>query len=143
MKAYQVQARPGHQCCQPLHKLHRRHHDVGGAVAPGRLELEYYLPSVVHTQPFVGDGRARDVAGELFKLTALIGITAHPGVQTESVGVGAQLLGDRRRAARRVLQAQRALGETRARLRRCCNRRHRAPGHVDEYSDLRRTQIAE
>ena len=89
MKAYQVQARARHQRCQPLHELHWRHHDVGGAVAAGCFEFEHHLPRSIYTEPLVGNRRARDVAAQLFKITALIGVTAHPGVQTESVGVGA------------------------------------------------------
>jgi hypothetical protein len=42
----------------------------------------------------------------LFKLTALIGLTAHPRMQAETVGVGAQWLSERRRAPWCVLQAQ-------------------------------------
>jgi hypothetical protein len=105
MKAYQLQARSRHQWRQPLHELQRRHHEVGGAVAIRCFELEHHLPRAVHTQPFVGDGRARDLAGELFKLTALIGLTAHPRMQAETVGVGAQWLSERRRAPWCVLQA--------------------------------------
>ena len=42
----------------------------------------------------------------MLKLAALLGGTAHPRVQAEAVGVGAQWLCHRRGAARCVLQAQ-------------------------------------
>ena len=37
----------------------------------------------------MGDRPARDVAAQLFDTLAIIGITAHPGVRAEAVGVGA------------------------------------------------------
>lgn len=48
----------------------------------------------------------RNVAGELLKLTALIGLTAPPRMQAEIVGVCAQRLYERRRAPWGILQAQ-------------------------------------
>lgn len=106
MKTDQMQARAGQEGCEPLHEFQRRHVDVARAVAIRRLQLEHHLPRVVHAQPLVGDGRARDVAAQVLKLAALLGGTAHPRVQAEAVGVGAQWLCDRRGAARCVLQAQ-------------------------------------
>ena len=89
MKADEMQAWARHQCGEPLHELHRRHHDVGGAVAIRCSEFENYLPRAVHTKPFVGDDQARDVAAQLFKVTAPIGVAAQPFVPAESVGIGA------------------------------------------------------
>ena len=74
MKADEMQARARHECCEPLHEFQRRHHEVGRAVAKDCLQLEHDLPCAVHAQPLVGDGRARDVAAQVLKGLALIGI---------------------------------------------------------------------
>jgi len=42
--AFRSPGRPGGQA---LHELQRAHHDVRGAVAPGRLEFEHDLPGGV------------------------------------------------------------------------------------------------
>jgi hypothetical protein len=44
MDFYEVQPRPRHQRRQPLHELQRAHHETRGAVAPGRLQLQFHLP---------------------------------------------------------------------------------------------------
>ena len=106
MKTDQMQARARHQGGEPLHEFQRRYHEVARAVAIRRLQLEHHLPGVVHPQPLVGDGRARDVAAQVLKLAALLGLTAHPRMQAEAVGVGAQGLGHWCGAPRCVLQAQ-------------------------------------
>ena len=107
MKAYEMQARARHQGGKPLHEFERRHYDVARTIAIGCFQLEHHLPGAVDTQALIGEGRARDVAAQLLKVAALIGGAAHPRMQPETVGVGAQLLGNRRRASRRFAQAQR------------------------------------
>jgi len=58
MEADQVQARPWHQRGQPLHELQWRHHDVGGAVAPGGLSLSTTCPAALHcTRSLANAGR--------------------------------------------------------------------------------------
>jgi len=84
VKAYEMQARARHEGCQPLHEFERRHHEVARAVAIRRLQLEYHLPRAVHTQPLVGDGRARDVAAQVLKRLTLIGGAAHPRMQAKA-----------------------------------------------------------
>jgi len=54
-----MQARTRHEGREPVHEFQRRHHEVARAVAIRRLQLEHHLPRAVHTQPLVGDGRAR------------------------------------------------------------------------------------
>jgi len=44
MEADQVQPGSRHQRRQPLHELQRRHHNAGGAVAPGGLKPPHHLP---------------------------------------------------------------------------------------------------
>ena len=72
-----MQPRAWHQGGQTLHELQGRHHQVGGAVAPGRLELEYDLPSGVGLHARVGQRRAGDVAAQLFQRLALVSAAAH------------------------------------------------------------------
>ncbi len=80
MEANQMQPRTWNQCSQALHKLQRRHDDVGGAVAPGALELQDDLAGAIALEPLVGNGRAGDIAAQAFELLALMGATAHGGV---------------------------------------------------------------
>ena len=64
MEANQMQPGPRHQCGQALHELQRRHHDMRGAVAPGALELQHDLAGWIAFEPFVGNGRAGDIAAQ-------------------------------------------------------------------------------
>ena len=56
MEANQVQPGPWYQRRQPLHELQRRHHEVGGAVAPRGLQLQYDLPGGVGLYAFFCPG---------------------------------------------------------------------------------------
>ena len=76
MEANQMQPRARDQCGQALHELQRRHHDMGGAVAPGALELQHDLAGTGALEPFVGNGRAGDIAAQAFELLALMSATA-------------------------------------------------------------------
>ena len=89
MKTDQMQARLRHQRRQALHEFQRRHPDVRGAVAPGALELQHDVPRSIALESLKGD-RARDGAAQAFEFIALMGATAHPGVQTEPVRIDAQ-----------------------------------------------------
>jgi len=77
---------------QALHKLQGRHHDVGGAVAPGTLELQHDLAGWIALEPFVGNRRAGDIAAQAFELLALMGATAYCRMQAETVRVDAARL---------------------------------------------------
>jgi len=92
METDQVQARPGHQGSQPLYELQRRHHQVRGAVAPGRLERQHDLSGGVALHTFNGQGRAGDVAAQLLQSLAVFGAAAHGHMQAETLHVSAQRL---------------------------------------------------
>ena len=114
VEADQVQARTRHQRRQGLHELQRRHHDVGGAVSVGALQLQHDLASAVALEAFIGNGRARDVAAQVFELLALIGAAAHRRMQAEAVAVGAQARRGSFAGARQAVQAQHLLSRARA-----------------------------
>jgi hypothetical protein len=57
MEANQMQPRARDPCGQALHELQRRHHDMGGAVTVGTLELQHDLTGWIALEPFVGNGR--------------------------------------------------------------------------------------
>jgi hypothetical protein len=73
-----------------LHEFHRLDHMVAAAVAPRRLELQYDVPSAVHTEPFVGDRWAGDVVAKLFKSMLAIDCNAHRDMHAEAVCIGAE-----------------------------------------------------
>src|SRR3954467_6561708 len=73
MEANQMQPGTRDQYGQALHDLQRRHHDMGGAVAPGTFELEHDLACAIALEPLVGNGRAGDIAAQAFELLALMG----------------------------------------------------------------------
>ena len=72
-----MQPRTWHQCGQALHELQWRHHDVGGAVAPGAFELQHDVAGTGALEPLVGNGGAGDVAAQAFESLALVSATAH------------------------------------------------------------------
>jgi len=78
VEANQMQPRRRDECGQPLHELQRRHHDLRGPVTVGTLELQHDLARAIALEPFVGDGRAGDIAAQAVELLALMGGTAHP-----------------------------------------------------------------
>ena len=80
MEANQMQPRTRPQCRLALHELQRRHHNMGGAVAVGAFELQHDLACSIAFEPFVGNGRAGDIAAQTFELLALMGATTHCGV---------------------------------------------------------------
>ena len=90
VEANQVQARTGKERGEALQEFQRRHHDMGGAVLIGALQLQHRLASTVALEPFVGNGRAGDIAAQLFECLALIGAATHRRVQAKAVRVGAQ-----------------------------------------------------
>ena len=53
---------------------------MGGAVAPGAFELEHDLACAIALEPFVGNGRAGDIAAQAFEFLALMSATVHPRV---------------------------------------------------------------
>ncbi len=73
-KTDEMQARAQHECGEPLHEFQRRHHEVGRAVAKDCFQLEHDLPCAVHIWPLVGHGGVRDVAAQVIRGLALLGI---------------------------------------------------------------------
>jgi hypothetical protein len=59
-------------------------------IVVGAFELQHDITSVSALEPFVGDRGAGDVAAQAFEFHALMGATAHPGMQAEAVRIGAQ-----------------------------------------------------
>jgi len=47
---------------ETLHEFQRRHHDRGGAVLVGALELQHDLAGAISFEPCVGNGGAGDIA---------------------------------------------------------------------------------
>ncbi len=74
-----------------LHERQWRHDDVGGAILIRAFQLQYNVTGAVGFEPFIGDGRAGDVAAQLLELVALIHGAAHRGVEAEALLVDTQL----------------------------------------------------
>lgn len=91
MEANQMEMREQHQGRQAFHELQRLHDDMGGAVFVRTLQLQHDLAGAVTLEPFVGDGRAGDIAAELLQFFTLIGAPAHRRMQAKAVRVDAQL----------------------------------------------------
>ena len=106
MEANQMQPGTRDQCGQALHELQRGHHDMGGAVAPGALELEHDLAGAIALEPLVGNGRTGDISAQAFELLALMSATAYCRMQAETVRVDAARLLRIGRPAGDGLQAQ-------------------------------------
>jgi hypothetical protein len=54
VEANEVQPRTRHQGRETLHEFQRRHHDVGGAVPVGTLQLQHHLTGVIALEACVG-----------------------------------------------------------------------------------------
>jgi hypothetical protein len=101
-----METRPRHQGRQALHELQRLHDDMSGAIFVRTLQLQHDLAGAITFEPFVGDGRAGDIAAELLQFFTLIGAPAHRRMQAKAVRVDVQLWGGRPGLARQALQAQ-------------------------------------
>ena len=64
MESYEVEPGPWHKRCQALHERQWRHDDVGGAILIRAFQLQYNVTGAVGFEPFIGDGRAGDVAAQ-------------------------------------------------------------------------------
>ena len=85
MEANQVESGARDQSGQSLHEFKRRHGDVGGPVSIRALERQHDIACAVTFESFIGNGRARNVAAQAFKLVTLIGGAAHVGMQAKAV----------------------------------------------------------
>ena len=72
----------------------------------GLFSLQHDLAGAITFEPFVGDGRPRDIAAELLEFQTLIGAPAQRRMEAKAVRVGTQLSGGRPGCARQALQAQ-------------------------------------
>jgi len=68
--------------------------------------LQHDLAGAITFEPFVGDGRPRDIAAELLEFQTLIGAPAQRRMEAKAVRVDTQLSGGRPGCARQALQAQ-------------------------------------
>jgi hypothetical protein len=50
---------------------------MGGGVAVRALELQHDLARWIAFEPFIGNGRAGDIAAQAFELLALMGATTY------------------------------------------------------------------
>jgi hypothetical protein len=80
---------------RPLHELQRRPHQVRGAVAPCRLELQFHLPGGVVLNALVRQRWPGHAAAQLLQPLAVVFLDPHGRVQAERVDVSAQRLSSR------------------------------------------------
>ncbi len=113
MESNEVEPGPWHKRGQALHELQWCHDDVGGAILIRAFQLQHNITGAVEFEPFIGDGRAGDVAAQLLELVALIHGAAHRRVEAEPLLVDTALWRILRLEAGDGLQAQHLL--TRAR----------------------------
>ncbi len=73
-----------------LHEFQRGHDDMSGTVPVGTFALQHHLASTIALEPFVGNGRAGDIAAKAFEFLALVGAIAHARVHAKAVELGAQ-----------------------------------------------------
>ncbi len=73
MEANEMEPGPWDESRQALQEFQRAHHEMGGSIAVRRFELEDDLAGRCAAQPFVAQGRARDVATEAFEGGPLMG----------------------------------------------------------------------
>ncbi len=71
---------------QALQEFQRGHHQMGGAIPVRGFELQDDLTSPGVAEPFVAEGRTRDVATEAFKFLSLLGTT--PGISMQAKPLG-------------------------------------------------------
>ncbi len=112
MESYEVESGPWYKRGQALHELQWRHDDVGGAILIRAFELQHNITGAVEFEPFIGDGRAGDIAAQLLELVTLTSGAAHRGVKAETLLVDTQLWRILRLKAGDGLQAQHLLTRT-------------------------------
>jgi hypothetical protein len=87
---HQVDAGLGDLGGEPLHQLDELEAQVGGAVAPARLEGESVVAVGQLLKAPFGQRRAGAVAHQLFDAVPLSGAESDPSVQVEAVELGAE-----------------------------------------------------
>jgi hypothetical protein len=73
MKANEMEPWTRDEPGQALQEFPQCHHDMGGPIVVRRFELEDDLAGTGAGKPFVGNGRASDVATEVFECAVLMG----------------------------------------------------------------------
>ena len=73
MEANEMEPGTRDQCGQALQEFHRAHHEMSGVIAVRGFELEDDLTGWSAAQPFVAQGRTRDVAAQTFEFLSLLG----------------------------------------------------------------------
>jgi hypothetical protein len=68
-----------------LHQLQRRHHDVGGAVAPWCLESERHPPIVSELETIIAGGGPSQVATQTLEALAVALLDLAAGMHVEAV----------------------------------------------------------
>ena len=84
--------RSGNERAESLEERQRIEHDVRGAIAPALLQGVGDAAVGQNGEPVVGDGRARDVADQVFETIGAVGGDTGCGVQREAVEVTAEAL---------------------------------------------------
>ncbi len=64
-----------------------------GSISIRSFQLQHDIAGAVECEPFIGDGRAGDVAAQLLELSTLIHGAAHRAVEAEPLLVGTALPG--------------------------------------------------
>lgn len=62
MEANEMEPRTRNECRQALQKFQWAHHQMSGAIAVRGFQLQHDLAGPGAAEPFVAQGRARDVA---------------------------------------------------------------------------------
>ncbi len=75
MKANEMEPWPWDKCGQALQEFQRGHDEMGDAIAVRGFELKHDLAGPGAAEPFVAEGRTRDIAAQPFEFLALLGAT--------------------------------------------------------------------
>ncbi len=86
MEANEMKPRTWDERGQALEEFQRGHHEMGGPIAIGSLELQHDLAGWGAAQAFVAQGRARDVATQPFEFLALLGAAICIRMQAKALG---------------------------------------------------------
>ena len=83
MEANEREPWPGDEGGHAWQEFQWGHHGMGGAIALGRLALQHDRAGPGTAEPFVAEGRPRDIATELFEFLALMRTTPCPRMEAK------------------------------------------------------------
>ena len=86
-----MKPRTWNKSSQALQEFQRGHHEMGGAIAIRGFELKHDLAGPGAAEPFVAEGRTRDVATEPFEFLPLLGAAICIGMQAKPLGTDTAL----------------------------------------------------